>query len=194
MRKCLTCRKVSAELDTHWDTIRLWFFNWFHQDIIDLSQDRYTQGISDGYKLGFDKCQELASEKQHFLMDEIKELQGKLHSTETIHTMVLQTPDKQSILTVQKDQKTGATLKLLLGKEEIPPQLLSALKVEAGALSNMSLWKVFQETLKDQAHQIMFEKSETFEDLRSGKMMLYNLDVQKNIVDLLQNLKLEDKS
>ena len=54
MSKCSSCRKVEAELDTTWDRVRLWMFHFFHSDIIDLSQDRYTQGFADGYKVGME--------------------------------------------------------------------------------------------------------------------------------------------
>ncbi len=53
MRKCLQCRKLSNELDSTWDRIRMWLFNRFHSDILDLSQDKYTQGFGDGYKTGY---------------------------------------------------------------------------------------------------------------------------------------------
>src|SRR5689334_14838185 len=51
MSKCNTCRKAEV-LDSRWDKIRLRFFHIFHKDIIDLSQDKYTQGFGDGYKVG----------------------------------------------------------------------------------------------------------------------------------------------
>ncbi len=40
------------ELDTRWDRFRLFLFHLFKEDIIDLSQDKYTQGFSDGYVKG----------------------------------------------------------------------------------------------------------------------------------------------
>lgn len=52
MAKCFTCRKNDA-LDSRWDKVRsklLHFF--FKEDIIDLSQDKFTQGFSDGYVIG----------------------------------------------------------------------------------------------------------------------------------------------
>lgn len=52
--KCSTCRKTEKELDTFWDTVRLWIFkHLFRNDYEDLKADSYTQGISDGYKIGF---------------------------------------------------------------------------------------------------------------------------------------------
>ena len=52
MSKCSQCRKLDKELDSWWDRLRLKMFHVFHKDIIELSQDKYTQGFSDGYKTG----------------------------------------------------------------------------------------------------------------------------------------------
>ena len=52
MSKCSSCRKWDAELDTTWDRIRLKFFHLFAKDIIDLSQEKFTQGFADGYAMG----------------------------------------------------------------------------------------------------------------------------------------------
>lgn len=52
MPKCSTCRKADA-LDTRWERVRYWFFSRFHQDILDLGSQKYTQGFADGYKEGY---------------------------------------------------------------------------------------------------------------------------------------------
>ena len=52
MSKCSSCRKLDSELNSWWDRIRLKFFNCFKGDIIDLSQEKFTQGFGDGYKKG----------------------------------------------------------------------------------------------------------------------------------------------
>ena len=49
--KCETCRKADV-YDSTWDKIRIFFFHFFHKDIIDLSQDNFTQGFADGYVAG----------------------------------------------------------------------------------------------------------------------------------------------
>ncbi len=51
MPKCSNCRKADA-LDSRWDKARMFFFRFFHGDIADLSQDKYTQGFADGYVKG----------------------------------------------------------------------------------------------------------------------------------------------
>lgn len=186
MQKCLTCRKTTEELDSRWDRIRQWFFHRFHEDIIDLSQDKYTQGFGDGYKKGFAEARERSDEVKKHLEDIIMELQSA-------PTASLPALDEQSILTLEKTS-TGQITKVLVGKKEAPIQMLKDLKHEAGMLMNTKLWVLFQETIKDQAYRTMFEKSESFDDMKTGKAMLYSLGVQKNIVDLLVGLNIKDKT
>lgn len=53
MPKCSTCRKNDIELLTRWQRFKNWlFYRLFPEDIIDLSQGKYTQGFSDGYEVG----------------------------------------------------------------------------------------------------------------------------------------------
>ncbi len=52
MNKCSQCRKMNSELCTPWERFRNWCFEWFIDDIADLSQEKYTQGFSDGWCKG----------------------------------------------------------------------------------------------------------------------------------------------
>lgn len=53
--KCSQCRKISKELDSTWDRLRVALMNWlFTQDVLDLKQELYTQGFGDGYTKGRD--------------------------------------------------------------------------------------------------------------------------------------------
>jgi hypothetical protein len=60
---CDECRKAQV-LDTKWDRIRLWFFRRFKRDIEDLRSQSYTQGIGQGYKLGFNQAVEYENAKK----------------------------------------------------------------------------------------------------------------------------------
>ena len=182
--KCGTCRKVTAELDSLWDRLRLWIFNRFHTDIIDLSQDKYTQGFSDGWKTGFKNAQEMEFKTEEALREEIFNLQKKLAKKNPLQEL-----DEASILTVEKDLKTKKITKIYLGGEEVPLNLLKELQSEANALSKFKLWKIFQETTRNTAYKAMFEKSESFDDMKTGKGFLYVIGVLKNIVDSLQSIK-----
>lgn len=54
MAKCSDCRKNDA-LDSDWERFKRWlFYKLFPKQIVDLSQERFTQGFSDGYVRGFD--------------------------------------------------------------------------------------------------------------------------------------------
>ncbi len=90
MSKCSTCRKADA-LDTTWEKIRYWFFGFFHQDILDLSSQKYTQGFADGYKEGYRVAQmsiplsleiKAANEEAQRLLKKAREL-GYVTSPET---------------------------------------------------------------------------------------------------------------
>ena len=60
MSLCNYCRKIKP--DTLWEKIRGFFFRRFKTDIQDLRDDRYTQGIADGYKLGMVRAKEISNE------------------------------------------------------------------------------------------------------------------------------------
>ena len=58
--KCTQCRKMNKELNTRWERVKNWIFHrLFPQDIQDLSQDKFTQGFSDGFKKGMSVAKEL---------------------------------------------------------------------------------------------------------------------------------------
>lgn len=56
---------------------------------------------------------------------------------------------------------------------------------EARYFQGSRLYKILMNSLRDQAQKVMYEKSESFDDMRNGKMMLYNLSVQENIIDAI---------
>jgi len=80
------------------------------------------------------------------------------------------------------DEKTGQAT---LGGEKITDNELRGLKEEAGYIQRTRLWSVLTNTLQDQAHTVMFTKSKSWEDMVTGKTMLYNIDIQQKIIDML---------
>ena len=66
-----------------------------------------------------------------------------------------------------------------------------SLRHEANQIKQTRLWSILTNTLVHQAHQKMFEKAESFDDMVAGKTMLYNIDIQKKIVEILSNLKID---
>jgi hypothetical protein len=92
--------------------------------------------------------------------------------------------DENYILTHNKEKGL-----IFLAGERLDPSLVANLKQEAELMASMSLWKVFNNSLGDIARKTMFEKSESFEDMRSGKMMLYNLSLMNNIIKIFRTTK-----
>ena len=93
--------------------------------------------------------------------------------------------DKKSIIT--HDKIKG--LVFIGGEMVTDPSRLSNLKSEADFILNSDLWKIISETITYMAHQRMFIKSETFDDLLSGKMWLYHVSIQKEILDILKSYR-----
>lgn len=75
---------------------------------------------------------------------------------------------------------------LYLGGKVASPREVEVLQKEVDFLERSQIWKLLTNSLIDQAHMTMFNNSQSFEDMRSGKMMLYNIGVQKAI---LQKIK-----
>ena len=94
---------------------------------------------------------------------------------------------KKDVLEVNADDilTTGKTGGIYLNKIRVTDQELHTLQEEAAYLKGTRLWGILTSTLKDQAKQVMFEKAQSFDDMRMGKAMLHNIGVQENIVTIL---------
>ncbi len=186
MARCSSCRKTESELLTWWDKIRLFFFNFHHEDIIDLSQDKFTQGFSDGYKAGMEKAKELQDQrkedmKQGILMDIKTGTDLKLRNELLAH--VLNSPNPDLVLSV--GEKNGL---IYLNGNQISDVELFNLAEETRALETWRVWGILHNTLSDMARKTMNEKATTYEDMMSGKLILYTLDIQKSILNSIKTL------
>lgn len=85
---------------------------------------------------------------------------------------------------INSDPKTG-----LVNIDGIPltKQELTTLKAEVKALEGFRIWKIMSETTKHYAEERIFNKSINMDDIRYGKAMLYNLDLQKSILKVIKN-------
>lgn len=79
---------------------------------------------------------------------------------------------------------------LMVNNEQLSNSEISNLQSEIKFLKTTRIWKILTETLKDQARQVMFERATTFDDMKNGKMMLYNIDVQEKIVEIIEQYKI----
>lgn len=92
--------------------------------------------------------------------------------------------DEKSIITIDKIKGI-----IYIGGQRVDPVRLASLQAESTFLLNSELWKILSETIRHMAHEIMFTKSKTYEDLLSGKMWLYHLDIQKKILETFKSFR-----
>lgn len=162
--KCSLCRKREEEVITLWEKVRRFFFHFFHNDILDLTSEKYTQGFGDGYQVGFNESK-------------------KLSDVEIAKVMSAQSIYPEDWVLQEKDVLTKEGGLLYLGGEEITPEILKQLKAEATAIKNFKLYKVICETLRQKAIEKAVLKSTDFDQTLSGKLMIHSLGIINSVVD-----------
>lgn len=76
----------------------------------------------------------------------------------------------------------------LIGGRSFTEQEVKNLKTEIEVLSQLQLWQIFQETIKQKAIEKAVLSSTDWEQVLAGKMMIHNLGIQKSIVDLIEKI------
>lgn len=145
-----------------------------------------TQVFSDGYKAGMEQAKKLQDErKEDMKMEIIMEMKmnpdRKLINEMLAH--VLNSPNPDLVITV--GEKNGL---VYLNGEQISDQELFNLAEETRALETWKVWGIVQNTLSDMARKTMNEKATTYEDMMSGKLILYALDIQRSILSSIKSL------
>jgi hypothetical protein len=74
------------------------------------------------------------------------------------------------------------------GKQLMEGEIMS-LQAEIKFLEETRIWKIYQNTLSYRAKEKMFEKAESFDDMRWGKTMLSNLEVLRDINKIVKSWK-----
>ena len=78
---------------------------------------------------------------------------------------------------------------IYLGGYKVGKEELHALKEEIKYFEKARIWEILTNTLAFKAIERIGEKSITFDDVWSGKMMLFNIELQKNILSVIKNYK-----
>ena len=76
---------------------------------------------------------------------------------------------------------------ITLGNNIINDNELRQLIAEAKALEGFTLWKILNETIKQDALDRGWKNSVKMEDLNTGKTMYYTLDLQNSIIRLIRS-------
>ena len=78
---------------------------------------------------------------------------------------------------------------LMCNGEQLTEAEISSLQEEIKFLTKTRIWGILTNTLKDMARQTMCENSQTWDDMLTGKMMLFNISIQENVLKLIQDYK-----
>lgn len=70
--------------------------------------------------------------------------------------------------------------------QELSPLELRNLREEVIFIKNSQLWEIITNSLKEEARKAMNENALTFDDMRSGKLLLYAISLQEKIIDKLK--------
>ena len=90
-------------------------------------------------------------------------------------------------LVVQDDVLKVEKGVIYIGKEKLEDTELRALIAEAKALEGFYLWKILNESIKQDAMNRGWNNATSIEELNSAKTIFYTLDLQNSIVKLIRS-------
>ncbi len=88
---------------------------------------------------------------------------------------------------VSNDPKTK---ELVIDGRAVKPDELRAIQAEIKALEGFRIWKIITATVQRDAEERIFNRSVSMDDVRFGKATLYNLGLQKSIMEVLKKKSL----
>jgi hypothetical protein len=74
-----------------------------------------------------------------------------------------------------------------IGSKPILDTELRAMIAEAKALENFAIWKIINESIKQDAINRGWNNATSIDDLNTGKTMFYTLDLQNSIIRLIRS-------
>lgn len=162
---------------SRWERAKNWIVHkLLQEELDDMLSDARAVGLGEGYTQGFTSATARHKQSEIDLYE-----QGKRDGAKQERAQLATFPLEQVI-------RQGQDGTVWLGKERLTDTDISSLKAEAKALSESRLWVILQSTVGELARQTMFEQSQTFNDMLSGKLMLYSLQKIAKIVSLIKDL------
>ncbi len=74
-----------------------------------------------------------------------------------------------------------------IGGKPVIEEELRQLIAECKALEGFNVWRIINETIKEDALDRGWNKSTSLEDLNTGKTIFYTLDLQESIIRLIRS-------
>lgn len=154
------------------EKLRYYFFSKSIQKALDMTERATRESVDFYYKHsnGYAEIIEKYKNSEQFEKDSRAKL------AELTYTV-----DPTQVISIRGDQE-GNPIIVYIGKDKMTIPEVKSLKEEVKWYRNSRLYRILQETPKSQAHEIMFKKAGEFEDMKGGKYMLLNLDVQDRIM------------
>jgi len=162
---------------SQWERAKNWIVHTLLQEELDdMLSDARAMGLGDGYTQGFTSATSRHKQSEIDLYE-----QGRKDGVRQEQAQLVTFPLEMVI-------RQGQDGTVWLGKDRLTDTDVSSLREEAKAISDMRLWVILQSTVGELARQTMFEQSQTFNDMLSGKLMLYSLQKIAKIVSLIKDL------
>lgn len=83
----------------------------------------------------------------------------------------------------------GKVYKLYINGEQLADVEVEELKREVKYFENTKLYQILQNNLKEAANKTMFDNAKVIDDMFFGKGILYGLSMQKNILNIIREIK-----
>lgn len=151
-------------------------FIFFKDEISDLMTDARGDGFADGYQSGFKDSQSRINQGQI----DLYQLGYEKGTSDTYGELRSFNPD--SVVKV-------SGRRIFIGQEELAESEASALREEVRWLRASKIWTLFTNTIVEQARSTMFNLSETFDDMKTGKLMLLNLSILERLCKRFEEYK-----
>lgn len=85
-----------------------------------------------------------------------------------------------------KVKRAKGDIKFYLRGKELDKLILKNLKEEIEFLEHTQIWKILTNSLREEARMVMNEKAKDFNDMMSGKMLLYAIALQEQVINKLK--------
>lgn len=174
MSTCQKCYEAQAR-DTLLERVKSWLaYRIFGEHISDEKASSFTKGFGEGYIKG-----------AHSRQNEVDNLSNR------IVQLAMQDIGNKSVVDPLRIISQKPNGEVMLGTQAITKEHVMLLKEQAQALKQMLIWEVFVNTTKHQATELGFIKSKNFEETISGKTMVKNIEIMRDIIEVCSNLRVD---
>lgn len=100
--------------------------------------------------------------------------------------------DPEKVLTAMQDRE-GKAVQIKLGDRILNKTEIRNLQEQVRFYRESQLIQILQNTPKEMAQKTMFVKSETYDDMKSGKMLILAVDIQDKILKAIESFDIAKK-